>query len=141
MTCFRDARAVRVHCPISEEAYAALGRGDATALADDSVAGPLLAILRGDGPLGDFGLYRGVAAIIPAIETFVPTAAAEPADGSAGQPNHVAMAVLHSWIDAAMPDDAIAALVGRIAAIHPWELPVIEIGAPVRLLVSRPPAS
>jgi hypothetical protein len=43
--------------------------------------GGMLAIVRGDNPLGDFGLYRGVVELHPGWENFEPTAGATPTLG------------------------------------------------------------
>jgi hypothetical protein len=57
---FRPARALRIHCPVAEPVLARLLAGDRQALEDDPALAAMLAIVRGDNPLGDFGLYRGV---------------------------------------------------------------------------------
>jgi hypothetical protein len=124
-----------VHCPVSARTLAALTRGEVDALASDPTARPLLAVLRADPALGDFGLYRSVFAIEAGLEGFTPAEDAEPAFGAPGEPALTPAVVVTSYIDAAVPPDAINRAVQALLDVHPWQTPVIELSEPVRLVL------
>lgn len=127
----RRVTAVKVHCPVSRETLAALLSGDAAALERDAIAAALLAVIRSDNALGDFGLYHGVAKIGIGWESFTPSPTATPTLGSAGATALSPTVVLTTYAPAeADIDEALGALM----AAHPWEVPVIEL-AEVELLV------
>jgi hypothetical protein len=131
----RLALRLRVHCPVSPDTLAALARGEVDALASDPTAGPLLAVLRADPALGDFGLYRSVFAIEAGLEGFTPASEAEPAFGAPGEPALAPAVVVTSYIEAATPADAIDRALQALLDVHPWQTPVIELSDPVRLVL------
>ena len=81
----RAATCVRVFVPVTEAALAAMLAGQADAAEADPVLAAILRIVRADNPLGDFGLYSGVAEMAPGWESFRPAAGARPALGAAGE--------------------------------------------------------
>lgn len=136
----RPAMTIRIRCPVRAETWRALVAGDFAALKRDAAAGAMIAIIRSDNPLGDFGLYRGVFEISLGIEGFTPTAEARPTAGAADaatlSPTVTITTYAHAGADRTAMDTALAALV----AAHPWEVPVIEVwDAGMRLAVRTAP--
>lgn len=127
----RRALAVKIHCPIQPETLAAMIAGENGALERDPAASAILAVIRDDNPLGDFGLYKGVCEIASGLESFKPGADASPTLGAAGIRSLSPTAILTTYADSgANIAEALAALM----AAHPWEVPVIEL-SDVELLV------
>ncbi len=126
----RAVTTIRIFCPVQPVTLAMLLSAGAAAMDDDPVLGAMLAILREDGPLGDFGVYRNVIEIAPGWESFRPTADANPTSGTAGEVALSPTVVLTTYVAA----DAVDAVLTRIMAAHPWEIPVVEIGS-ARLLM------
>lgn len=120
----RRAVAVRIHCPVAPETLAAMQSGDGGALERDVTARALLAIIRGDNPLGRFGPYHGVVEIGLGWESFTPSPDAAPTLGHAGETTLSPTVILTTYADRdADIDDALAALM----TAHPWEVPVIQV--------------
>ncbi len=116
---------VRVHCPVSGNLLARLQAGEAAALADDAVLSAVIGVIRGSDVLGAIGPYRGVFELGFGLESFVPQADAVPTTGRAGEAAVVPTVVVKSYA----PEGAdIARELAAIAAAHPWEIPVIEVG-------------
>ncbi len=131
----RRARKVRVHCPLAQSTFAALMGGDAQAIEDDPTAAKMLAIIRADNPLGDFGAYKGVVEISLGLESFVPTAAAAPTLGVAGTPAMSPTAILTTYVDEGADPELVRMALRQLAMAHPWETPVIEFDeTPVQLI-------
>ena len=122
----RSMRFVRIHCPIALETLEELLEGRLDAIERDPVAAAMLAILRDIEPPGAFVPYRGVVQIGFGAETFVPMAGALPSLGAVGAVSHSPTVVLTSFFD--LPENALSALLARILAAHPWEVPVVEVG-------------
>lgn len=116
---------VRVHCPVTGNVLARLQAGEAAALGDDPVLAGVVGVIRGSDVLGAIGPYSGVFELGFGLESFVPGAEALPTTGRAGEAAVVPMVVVKTY--AAMGADIEAALVA-IVAVHPWEVPVIEVG-------------
>lgn len=116
---------VRVHCPVTGNVLARLQAGEAAALGDDPVLAGVVGVIRGSDVLGAIGPYRGVFELGFGLESFVPGAEALPTTGRAGEAAVVPMVVVKTY--AAMGADIEAAL-AAIVAVHPWEVPVIEVG-------------
>lgn len=127
----RRAVAVKIHCPIQPETLAAMFAGDNSALERDPAASAILAVIRDDNPLGDFGLYNCVCEIAPGWESFLPGAGASPTLGTAGTRSLSPTAILTTYADA---DADLALALAALMAAHPWEVPVIEL-SDVDLLV------
>jgi hypothetical protein len=101
--------------------------GQVGAIERDAVIAPLLAIIRADNPLGDFGTYQGVVEIALGAESFVPSADAAPAEGTAGAVSLLPNVILTTYIADDAPEPLVSMTLAKIAAAHPWEVPVIEI--------------
>jgi hypothetical protein len=119
---------VRVHCPVSANVLARLQAGEAAALADDALLSAVVGVIRGSDVLGAIGPYRGVFELGFGLESFVPQAEAVPTTGRAGEPAVVPTVVVKSY---AAEGADIAAELAAIVAVHPWEVPVIEVGSVV----------
>lgn len=123
----REARMLRIYCPVERQTIIALAGGDASAMERDPTLAKMLRILRADGPLGDFGIYKSVAEIVAGWEIFRPETGAQPAFGEPGQPAASPTVILTTYF----PYDASAHAVDRcleaIMLAHPWETPVIEL--------------
>ncbi len=117
---------VRVHCPVSANVLARLQAGEAAALADDPVLSGVVGVIRASDVLGAIGPYRGVFELGFGLESFVPGTDALPTTGRAGEAEVVPTVVVKTY--AAQGAD-IAAALAAIVAMHPWEVPVIEVGA------------
>ncbi len=116
---------VRVHCPVSGNVLARLQAGEAAALADDPVLAAVVDVIRGSEVLGAVGPYRGVFELGFGLESFVPGTDAVPATGRAGAAEVVATVVVKSYAAAGAD---IGAELAAIVAVHPWEVPVAEVG-------------
>lgn len=123
----RKVRVLRLSWPVNPATLAALQAGRTAALEDDSSFAVLLAALRADNPLGDFGLYQAVAEVSPCWELFQPQGGANPTLGTAGEPQVSTNLMVTIHVDAGTPDDAFEKLLDWLVALHPWEVPVIEI--------------
>lgn len=121
------ALGLKIHCPVSPETLAKVLAGDGEAFEADPALAPILAEIRADNPLGDFGIYDGVIEIAAGWESFRPSAKARPTLGAAGARALSPTAILTVYAPADCDRDAFDAAVGRILAAHPWEIPVAEI--------------
>ncbi|MCH7628572.1 MULTISPECIES: hypothetical protein [Novosphingobium] len=127
MIAFRTVRAVRIHVPVAPETLAALLAGESAAMERDPVLYAMLAIVRDQPALGDFGLYNGVAEIALGWETFTPGPDAVPTLGTADETTFSPTVTVTTWLrDDAAETDVDAALAALMSA-HPWEVPVIEV--------------
>lgn len=127
MIPMRNARSVRIHCPVAAETLAALLAGDGAAIERDPVLSAMLAIIRDHPALGDFGLYDGVAEVTPGWETFAPGPAATPTLGHSGATTISPTVTLTTWITEGAGQAALDAALAALLAAHPWEVPVIEL--------------
>lgn len=116
---------VRVHCPVSGNVLARLQVGETAALGDDPVLVGVVGVIRGSDVLGAIGPYRGVFELGFGLESFVPGVEAVPTTGRAGEAAVVPTVVVKTYAAMGMDIDAELA---AIAAVHPWEIPVIEVG-------------
>ncbi|WP_448663382.1 hypothetical protein ACG3SL_01530 [Sphingomonas sp. CJ20] len=121
------ARALRVHCPIEAATLAGLLAGRTACIEADPVLAAMLAIVRSDTPLGDFGAYRSVVELAPGWELFTPGADAVPTLGKAGSGAVSPTAILTLYIPGDAPAEALAHAIDAIMTAHPWEVPVIEL--------------
>lgn len=127
MIACRTVRAVRIYVPVAPATLAALLAGESAAMERDPVLSAMLAIVRAQPALGDFGLYNGVAEIALGWETFTPGPDAAPTLGTADETTFSPTVTVTTWLrDDAAEADVDAALAALIAA-HPWEVPVIEV--------------
>lgn len=123
----RSVRVLRLSWPVEQATLTALQAGDAEALDRDPSFAGLLSALRADNPLGDFGLYQAVAEVSPCWELFQPQSGASPALGAAGQSQVSTNLMVTIHVDATTPDAEFEAVLDWLVALHPWEVPVIEI--------------
>jgi len=127
----RRVRDIRVYCPVAASTLAALIAGEPGAVERDPTAAALLAILR-TPPLGDFDRYREVVELAIGYEGFRPGAGAVPTLGTVGEANWSPTVILTAMYDA---DADIGMLADRLLAAHPWDVPVIAVSEPYRLLM------
>lgn len=135
----REALSVRIHVPVSPESFRAMLAGDIAAGERDPVLAAILAIVREDNPLGDFGLYKGVAEVGLGWESFTPGPEAKPTFGEAAMTSLSPTVILAVHASCDEDDPAFLEAMDRILAVHPWEVPVIEI-APTWLAERGSPA-
>jgi hypothetical protein len=139
MALTRLVRRITVRCPVAAETFAALVRGEFSALEVDAHAAKVLGVIRGDNPLGDFGLYRGVFEVGLGIEGFTPTERAVPTAGQAGANALSPTVRITTYVDPRAPAREVQAALDLLVAAHPWEVPVIEMDErPVQLLMRSP---
>lgn len=131
MSTSRRVRDIRVYCPVAPATLAALIAGDPAAVEQDPTAAMLLAILR-TPPLGDFGRYREVVELAIGYEGFRPDEGAVPTLGAVGEASWSPTVILTAIYDAAADVEALA---DALLAAHPWDVPVIAVSEPYRLLV------
>lgn len=137
---YRKVRVIRVSWPVDPATVRAALAGDMTALETDASFARLLSVLRDYSCLGDFGQYRGVAEVTPCWELFEPQPGAIPAQGKVGQPQASTNLMVTLHADAAVSQDQFDAVVARLVAAHPWEVPVIEVSEGVLALRPDQPA-
>lgn len=131
MRAVRWVRDIRVYCPVAPQTLAAMIAGDPGAVERDATASVLLGILR-TPPLGDFGRYRDVVELALGYEGFRPGDGAVPTLGTVGEPSWSPTVILTAIYDA---DADVDSLANQLLAAHPWDVPVIAVSEPYRLLV------
>jgi hypothetical protein len=131
MSLTRRVRDIRVYCPVAPATLAALIAGDPNAVERDDTAAALLAIMR-TPPLGDFGRYHDVVELAIGYEGFRPGEGAVPTLGTLGEASWSPTVILTAIFDAEAEVDMLAE---RLLAAHPWDVPVIAVSEPYRLLV------
>src|SRR5450631_1216640 len=133
----RAAHKIRIHCPISQDTYAALLEGNLAAIESDPIAAKMLAIIRGHNPLGDFDLYQGVFELSFGVEGFTATERAQPTAGERGRATLSPTAIITTYVDAAASRADMSAVIEELMRAHPWEVPVIELSVATVQLVRR----
>ncbi|MFI1507940.1 hypothetical protein [Streptomyces sp. NPDC020597] len=132
----RRVRTIKVFWPVASATLSACAKGDLDALrADDSFAS-LLRVVETSPELGDFGVYGDVFEVSLGAEGFTVRPGARPALGSIGGRFLSSTLAVTTYVDAEVDDDALARILARLTDAHPWEVPVIELSAPLDL-VSR----
>ncbi|MET3436379.1 hypothetical protein [Sphingomonas sp. 1185] len=131
MIAERRVRDIRVYCPVAHPTLAAMIAGDPMAVERDATAAALLAILR-TPPLGDFGRYREVVELALGYEGFRPAEGAVPTLGTVGEASWSPTVILTAIYDA---EADVSGLAERLLAAHPWDVPVIAVSEPYRLLL------
>jgi hypothetical protein len=126
---YTTARRITVFCPVSPDTLGALARGELAALARDPVGGRILGYIERCPDLGDFGAYTGVCEVAIGLEAFTSAPHARPTMGAAGQRSHSATAVITTYARDSIPDERLDTLLQELCALHPWEVPVIEVAA------------
>ncbi|URW75007.1 hypothetical protein M9980_10595 [Sphingomonas donggukensis] len=118
---------VRIFCPVSDQALAALLSGRCHDAEADRALSAILALIRGAGPLGDFEIYTGVVELSPVWESFRPTALAQPVAGAAGTIAWSPTIAVTTWVRGDVSESVFSDAIDALLAAHPWEVPVIEI--------------
>ena len=128
---------ITVYCPVSSATLAAMGAGDSDAVRRDPQLRPLLEFLEGCPEFGRLGPYAGVSETLLGIESFTPLQSANPSLGRAGERSHSPTAVLVTYAQGALTPERLEEALQQLAALHPWETPVIVV-ARVELLRPAP---
>ncbi|TLM86068.1 hypothetical protein [Pseudarthrobacter sp. NamE5] len=131
-------RKLRVHWPISGATFTRLSTGDAAAVSADPGIASLLQALSQFGELGDFGSYKHVFESGLGFEGFTTAPGANPTLGRVGEQTVSPTFIFTTYFDASLEEAAVEYLVRRLVDIHPWEVPVIELGGPISVLTSPP---
>lgn len=124
---YTAVRRITVFCPVSRDTLGALARGELAALAEDEVGGRMLRYIEACPDLGDFGAYTGVCEVAIGLEAFTAARHAKPTLGAAGERSHSATAVLTTYARHSIPPERLDAILAELCALHPWEVPVIEV--------------
>lgn len=132
----RAVRTIKVYWPVATATLTACARGDLDVLRDDESFASLLRVLESSPELGDFGVYGDVFEVALGAEGFTVRPGARPSLGSVGGRFLSSTLAVTTYVDAAADDDALTRVLARLADAHPWEIPVIELSAPLEL-VSR----
>ncbi|MDX3113636.1 MULTISPECIES: hypothetical protein [Streptomyces] len=132
----RTVRTIKVYWPVAEATLAACAQGDLDALRADGSFASLLRVLEASPELGDFGVYDDVFEVALGAEGFTVRPGARPSLGSVGGRVLSSTLAVTTYVDAAADDDTLSQVLARLADAHPWEIPVIELSAPLDL-VSR----
>ncbi|MFG6192680.1 hypothetical protein [Nonomuraea sp. JJY05] len=131
----RPVRAIKVYWPVSRQTLAAMAAGDVAALEADPSLGELLHVLETSPEVGDFGLYTDVFEVGIGAEGFTAVHGATPTLGAIGARSLSPTLTFTTYIDASATDDEVSWVLSRIMDAHPWEVPVIELSAPLDLVL------
>ncbi|WP_458112749.1 hypothetical protein M1D88_00860 [Arthrobacter sp. R1-13] len=123
----KRVRKLRIHWPIEREILARLAAGETQVFEEDPRMAAFLAVLREMPELGDFGMYHHVFESGLGFEGFTVGEGANPTMGTVGERSVSPTFLLTTYIDADLSDDAVGRIVERVVAIHPWEVPVLEV--------------
>ncbi|MET8975612.1 hypothetical protein ABZX85_08325 [Streptomyces sp. NPDC004539] len=132
----RRVRTIKVYWPVAEETLTAASAGDLDALRRDDSFAALLRVLESTPELGDFGVYGDVFEVAFGAEGFTVRPGARPSLGTVGGRFLSTTLAVTTYVDGTLDDDALAPVLARLVAAHPWEIPVLELSAPLDL-VSR----
>ncbi|MFG2963293.1 hypothetical protein ACGFZS_08365 [Streptomyces sp. NPDC048288] len=130
----RTVRAIKVHWPVPAATLAACAAGDLDVLRSDESFAPLLRVLETSPELGDFGVYGDVFEVALGVESFTVRTGARPTLGSVGGRFLSSTLTVTTYVEATVGDDELALLLARLTDVHPWEVPVIELTAPMDLV-------
>lgn len=126
-----SVRKLRVHWPISAETFARIAAGDAGAVQQDPGLAVLLQAVEQFPDLGDFGNYKHVFESGIGFEGFSCGEGATPTLGRVGEQTLSPTFVFTTYFDASLDDAVLERAMQELVAIHPWELPVIEVTGPL----------
>lgn len=124
----RAVKVVRIYCPVDHGTMELISAGRFAEIEQQSAFSRIMAIIRDDNALGDFGMYKAVVELSCGWELFTPDSTANPAMGEAGSPTASPTAILTVYIPADASVTRVSDAVSAILAVHPWEIPVIEMG-------------
>ena len=128
-----SVRKLRVHWPISTETFGRIAAGDTQAVQQDPGLAELLKAVQQFPELGDFGNYQHVFESGIGFEGFTCGEGATPTLGRVGEQTLSPTFVFTTYFDAALDDAVLERAMQELVAIHPWELPVIEVTGPLRV--------
>ncbi|MGN8129752.1 hypothetical protein [Paenarthrobacter sp. 22069] len=126
-----SVRKLRVHWPISAETFGRIAAGDATAVRQDPGLAELLHTVEQFPDLGDFGNYKHVFESGIGFEGFSCGEGASPTLGRVGEQTISPTFVFTTYFDAGVDRAVLERAMQELVAIHPWELPVIEVTGPL----------
>ena len=126
-----SVRKLRVHWPISTETFGRIAAGDTHAVQQDPGLAELLKAVQQFPELGDFGNYQHVFESGIGFEGFSCGEGATPTLGRVGEQTLSPTFVFTTYFDAALDDAVLERAMQELVAIHPWELPVIEVTGPL----------
>ncbi|MEU5096188.1 hypothetical protein [Streptomyces sp. NPDC020996] len=130
----RSARALKVYWPVSPQTLALVAAGNVEVLRADESLADLLRIVETSPCLGDFGLYTDVFEVGIGAEGFTTGLGAAPTLGEVGEQTLSPTLTVTMYIDASVAEDELSHVLSRIVDAHPWEVPVVELSAPVELV-------
>ena len=123
----RQAKVLRVYCPVQPQTLTAMLAGDASGIEKDPYLSEMVSIIRHNSALGEFGSYRSVIEISAGLELFTPGPGSSPTTGHIGSPTTVPTAVLAVYVAQEVTPEALDQAIAAILQAHPWEVPVIEL--------------
>lgn len=132
----RPVRSMKIFCPIDSDTARRISEGQLATIDRNCALALILGIIRGDNPLGDFGVYKSVVELASGWELFTPDAAAQPTLGEAGVVTVSPTAVLTVYIPHDAESAAVSKAIDAIMEAHPWEVPVVEMGETTLLVRS-----
>jgi hypothetical protein len=138
-TTLRTAHRITIRCPVQHDTLRDVVWGSPEALGRDPAIAALLAAIEHSTDIGNFGRYTGVCEVTVGLEAFTPQAGADPTLGRAGERTVSPTATLTTYVSADVGDERLGELIGRLAELHPWEVPVIEV-ATIRLAAAPSPS-
>ncbi|WP_240982652.1 hypothetical protein, partial [Streptomyces sp. S3(2020)] len=130
----RTVRTIKVYWPVETATLVACAEGDLDALRSDESFATLLRVLETSPELGDFGVYGDVFEVAFGVEGFTVRPGARPSLGSVGDRFLSSTLSVTTYVDAETDDEELARVLARLANAHPWEIPVIELSAPLDLV-------
>jgi hypothetical protein len=130
----RTVRTIKVYWPVDTATLVACAEGDLDMLRSDESFASLVRVLEATPELGDFGVYGDVFEVAFGAEGFTVRPGARPSLGSVGGRFLSSTLAVTTYVDAGVDDDELARVLARLADAHPWEVPVIELSAPLDLV-------
>ena len=87
----------------------------------------LLDLLRQSDPIGRIGQYAAVYGVAFTAGGFTPLPGSNPVQGSIGETEYARTIELTTYAASDIPDETVKAFIEKMAGIHPWEHPVIDV--------------
>jgi hypothetical protein len=101
---------------------------------EESYLPRVLKLLRASDPVGRIGNYAAVYEIVLGNKGFTPLEGAKPPKGTIDTPARVLSHAFTTYVSATIPEETVEKFIEDLAALHPWEHPVIAV-EPVKLWV------